>query len=119
MSEKPIVTVQLSSAFVGPPADTETEIAILCDRPIAGILEFAAAHPRCFVFPFYTGSADAVPDLSSLNEDHVVIPCYVGNFDNPRDIIKQIMEVAYAEMGTVDAMTAPSTRRIILDETPP
>ena len=119
MSNKPIVTVQLSPAFLGPAP--ETQIAILCDRTLREVLHFASEHPRCFVFPFYTKTVDEVPDLSSLgeSEDHIVVPHYVGNFSSIRSVISQILEVAYAEMDlVVDNDGNPAPRKIILDETP-
>jgi hypothetical protein len=69
------------------------EYAILCDRPLEFINEFAAAHPKCFVFPFLTLSVDEIHDYNGLVGDHIVQPYYVGNLHPVGHAIRQIMKI--------------------------
>lgn len=84
-----VVTVDISH-FV---PKTVCEYAIMCDRTMAELLAYSAAHPGCFVFPFCTRSVEDVDDFSALSSDYIAVPLYVGNMDYPASVIRQVVDV--------------------------
>jgi hypothetical protein len=98
MSDK-IVTVNLT--VLPPPV---IRYAVLRNKTAAEVEAYARAHPRIFVFPFATKTVDECPDYSSLAppadgstlppswRDYVVNPMYIGNFDDPEDVIQEFVK---------------------------
>lgn len=112
--ETPLQIVQVNLERLGiKPHDAE--VAILCNRSLREILGFHAAHPRCFVFMFYTKRAKDVPDnLGDLPDDyHFIQPCYVGETKKPRETIERMMDVAYETMRSLNCVTI----NILVDDT--
>ena len=98
MSE--IVDVVVSPKSLPPPP--KTQYAILCDRSITYIVEWADAHPKCFVFSFYTKRVADVPDWNKApSSNYIFQPWYVGNFKEPANGIRQIM------LGVIEALAEP------------
>src|SRR5277367_1877809 len=87
-----------------PPLNYKHQYAVLCDPTIERIEAFAAGHPKCFVFSFYTGAVDAVPDWSDVSGDHVMKPWYVGNLKPVANAIQQIVLLALEGCGDVDCV---------------
>jgi hypothetical protein len=88
------------------PINEPPDYAILCDRTPDEMLAFADAHPGCFVLPFFTGTAAAMPDCSALNSTFIFKPRLIGNLPSVGYAIRQVVAVAFP------------TGNCIVDETP-
>jgi hypothetical protein len=75
-----IIVVDVDVAALVPRPPYRPKYAVLRDRPLWEVKDFARANPGVFVFPFYEHS---IPDFShqfyGRDMDHVVQPMYVGN----------------------------------------
>jgi hypothetical protein len=72
-------------ATLPPPQKHTAKYAVLKDKSVEEIRNFAIGHPGVFVFPFATKAVEECADYTALGSveaiyDHLVMPMYIGNF---------------------------------------
>jgi hypothetical protein len=94
MSDADIVTVNLTLAPT--PKDWFPNFIVLLNPIRAQIEMIIEAQPKLFIFPFYNGKPEAVPDFSDCEMNpryaHLAQPFYIGNLDRPWDAAMQYID---------------------------
>lgn len=86
-----MVTVDVSATLASP---WRIQIAILVNKTPRQIGAFLRrkANRGVLVFPFFTGTPEAVPNFRRVRRDDVMRPYYVGNLHPTVSAIAQIVE---------------------------
>ena len=73
------------------------EYVVLLNRTCEEVLAAAHSNLEAFILPFVTTAIELAPDYSSLRDaewsvaSRVLLPWYIGNFENPQAVIEQTM----------------------------
>lgn len=75
------------------PKSYEREYIVLIDYSLQELLDFNHNNPKVLIFPFITKLSllnDGSYDYSVLNNNNIMQPMYVGNFEDQNNIINEI-----------------------------
>lgn len=92
--DMPLVKVTVTASA---PAPLRFKYAVVRDLPFDEVCALARANPRVYIFPFYTGTVESMPDFMPLygtrdvDLQHIWKPFYVGNLSDTEEAIRQIV----------------------------
>ena len=103
-----IITVPLPPALLQPLPGVRYAVMVNRTPRYISAWRRRKGNETVLVLPFFSGPVEEAPDFSRVRSDHIALPFYVGNFENP---VAAIKEIARHWMAAFDAIE-------ILDESP-